>query len=419
MTAGLSDAHEDGAATPAPAPASGPLRGAGALRTRALDLLDRLASRSRLRRLDPLGDLSADALDLTHNDYLGLRDDPETQAAALAAARSLPHGAGASRLLGGEHAVFGELEAAFAAFKAAPAALFFPSGYAANEAVLPALATLFGPRELRIFSDSLNHASLIDGIRLTGLPNTQRVIYKHNDLKALAAALRASDAEVNVIVTESLFSMDGDVADLRGLLRLARAHRGVLVIDEAHASFCLGPEGRGLVPALEALPGESLWDDVITIDTCGKAFGAQGAFVSGPQWLRDLLINTARTFIYTTAPSPWTAAALLATLQRSPLLEPRRARLAAIGGTVRDTLVAAGFDIGPTVSHIVPVLCGGDARAIDWANALRAAGIRVKPIRPPTVPEGTSRLRLSLHAGLSDAQVDRLCAAMIGLARHD
>jgi len=233
-----------------------------------VEVLAGLTAQDRLRSLSPTpSDLRAD---LTHNDYLHLRDDAELHAAALARAQELPFGAGASRLLGGEHPIFRTLERAFAAFKGAPDALYFPSGYAANEALLSTLSTLPG---VAIFSDALNHASLIDGIRLGGLPKERRNVFPHLDLVALERALAHSDAAVNVIVVESLYSMDGDVAPLSALHALAAKHRGVLVVDEAHANFCLGAQGKGLVTDRV---------DVITVDTCGKAMAAQGAFVCGP-----------------------------------------------------------------------------------------------------------------------------------------
>ncbi len=375
---------------------------ASELGRRALRALADLAAASRLRSLVP-SPHAPDALDLTHNDYLGLRDDEGHQAALRAAAFALPCGAGASRLLGGEHPIFSTLERAFAAFKQADASLYFPSGYAANESVITTLARLPGTA---FFSDALNHASLIDGFRLAALPAARKAIYRHADVADLEARLRASDAPVNVIVSETVFSMDGDIAPLGELARLAAAHRGVLVLDEAHAVFALGEAGRGLATSAH-LGGCEL----ITVDTCGKALGAQGAFVSGPAWLRELLVNWARPFIYTTAASPWIAAALLETLARAPLMQARRERLASVHEKVRAGLLRRGLDLGGSKTHIIPILLGDDAAALAWSARLAAQRIHARAIRPPTVPEGGARLRLSLHAAVTDEQIERLIAA--------
>lgn len=370
----------------------------------AQEVLAALSAKDRLRTLSPTP--SGLRADLTHNDYLHLRDDAELHAAALAHAQELPFGAGASRLLGGEHPIFRTLEQAFAAFKGTPDALYFASGYAANEALLSTLSSLPG---VAVFSDALNHASLIDGIRLGGLPKERRIVFPHLDLVGLERALAQSDAAVKVVVVESLYSMDGDVAPLAALLELATRYRGVLVVDEAHANFCLGPQGKGLVAAARLDP--TSLPSVITIDTCGKAMAAQGAFVCGPAWLRHLLINRARSFIYTTAPSPWIAAALLAVIDASPRYEARRARLATIGTYVREKLRAKGLSLGPTSSHVIPVIFGSDAAALAAAEGLAARGFRARAVRPPTVPEGTARVRLSLHSALTDADVDALIEA--------
>ena len=255
------------------------------------------------------------------------------------------------------------------------------------------------------FSDQLNHASLIDGLRLANIPATQRLIYPHLDYDALEQALSKSRADVNVIMTESLFSMDGDTGDLARLYALAQDYRGVLLIDEAHAVGVRGNDGSGLI-AEHDLDHHQL----ISVNTCGKALGSSGAFVCGPTWFIDYLINTARHFIYTTAPSPWLAAALqaaLAYVQDYP--QPRR-HLAALAQTLREQLRAAGFDIGTSCSHIIPLLVADTKQALHWAQQLAAEKIIVGAIRPPTVP--VPRLRLSLHAALDHVQVERLLAAL-------
>jgi len=370
--------------------------------------LDDLEAGSRRRRLEISPAFAAPAplppgqrmIDLTHNDYLGLRADPEFQERVRAAVADLPVGSGGSRLLGGEHPVFTALEREFAHFKGAPDALYFPSGYAANEAVASALARL---PDVAFHSDALNHASLIDGIRLGGLPKERRPVFRHRDLAHLEQLLAASTARFNVIFTESVFSMDGDVADLAGIARLARAYRGVLVVDEAHAILCLGQDGQGLA-ATSGLGS----DELITVNTCGKALGAAGALVAGPTWIKEFLVNTARPFIYTTAPSPWTAAALRVALHMAPGLAQRRTRLTRLADAVRTELARYGYDTGASTTHILPLIVGADTAALRFSAALADRAIHVRAIRPPTVPEGTARLRLSLHAALADTDAQRL-----------
>ncbi len=374
----------------------------------ALAFLDDWEQAGRRRQLISLGDAPPGRLDLTHNDYLGLRSDAAFQAQALAAAAGWPVGAGASRLLGGEHAVFRALERQFAQFKRAPDALFFGSGYAANEACVASLAR-FGAR---IFSDSLNHASIIDGVRLSGGASGERVIFPHGDLEALERGLANSPADHNLILCESLFSMDGDRANLERLAELAKSYRGLLMIDEAHAIGALGPNGRGLVPAAGLDP-----ETTITVNTCGKALGVQGALVCGPSWFRELLINTARPFIFSTGPSPWCAAALQVAIDYVATLDPRRAWLEAASLELIAVLGKLGFDTGTSSSFIIPILCGSDRRALALAERLNQAGLWTRAIRPPTVPEGMARVRISLHAGLNDADLARIIAAFEEVAR--
>ena len=341
-------------------------------------------------------------LDLNHNDYLGLRANRTWQRRVWQRCQALPVGSGGSRLLGGEFAIFEQLEQQFADFKHAPRALFFPSGYAANSACVPALAHALP--QAQFFSDQLNHASLIDGFRLAKIPPAHKHIYPHLDYEALEQALSASRAEVNVIISESLFSMDGDTCDLTRLHKLAQQYRGMLLIDEAHAVGVCG-DGSGLIAA-HALDHRQL----ISVNTCGKALGSSGAFVCGPTWFIDYLINTARHFIYTTAPSPWLAVAVqeaIAYVQNNP--QPRQ-HLAALARTLRERLLAQGFDLGTSSSHIIPLLVKNSAQALHGAQQLATAKISVGAIRPPTVP--VPRLRLSLHAALDAEQLVRLCAVL-------
>jgi 8-amino-7-oxononanoate synthase len=343
-------------------------------------------------------------IDLTHNDYLGLRSDAKFQARARHASEGLPVGAGASRLLGGEHPIFQMVEKDFATFKQAEAALYFVSGFAANEAVAVAIGQLGGS----IFSDALNHASIIDGVKLSRLPSERRVVYPHNDLAALETMLKDSKAPINFIYTESVFSMDGDLADLRTLHHFAEAYRGILVIDEAHAVGCFGPQGSGLIAA----SGLDHHTNILSINTCGKALGVQGAFVCGPESWRKYLINTARPFIYSTAPSPWLVAALKESIAYVSTLNQARENLAAMGDELRFFLKQQGFETGPSESQIVPLILGDEARALKAAALLSECDVLVKAVRPPTVPRGTSRLRLSLHTGITAADAKILINAL-------
>jgi 8-amino-7-oxononanoate synthase len=351
-----------------------------------------LESSQRRRSLRPL--TGGPAVDLTHNDYLGLRSHSEFQARARLAASSWPVGSGASRLLGGEHAVYGAVEQDFARWKGAESALFFPSGYAANEALMSALKI----GDVAIFSDSLNHASLIDGMRLARLAPHQKYIFPHNELVSLDKMLRESQAAIKIIVVESLYSMDGDFCAAHALMKLCDAHRALLVVDEAHALGVYGPEGQGWMPA-HGIPHHHY----ISINPCGKAMAASGAFICGPLWLRDYLINTARSFIYTTGPSPWIAAALQESIRTIANASQLRSIFHARVLRVLSQLRELGFDCGQSQSHIIPVIMGEEQQTLAAEKFCQARGLMARAIRPPTVPESSCRLRLSLHAGLQDA----------------
>ncbi len=368
--------------------------------------LEAIRQQQRWRQLLPLRD-SEDTVNLSHNDYLALRSDVHFQDLAWQAARHWPAGSGASRLLGGEHVIYGELEQAFSQWKGAESALYFSSGYAANEALMKALAL----EGACFFSDSLNHASLIDGMALAKLGPEQKHIFRHNDLAHLEELLQRFPCDLPVIVTESLFSMDGDYCPLPELAALARSYRALLVLDEAHSLGIVGPQGQGLLSA----HGLS-HDQILTINPCGKAMGGMGALIAGPNWFRDYLVNTARSFIFSTGPSPWTAAALLESVRYVAELQERRSRLAELSLRIRHRLGSMGFDCGAGSSHIIPVLLGSEVRALAAEQYLASQGIKTKAIRPPTVAVGTSRLRISLHAGLHDADLTRLFHAFEGLS---
>ncbi|RZA11172.1 MAG: 8-amino-7-oxononanoate synthase, partial [Proteobacteria bacterium] len=360
----------------------------------AREKLKAIEAQGRLRSLRTLASASlggnaACAMDLTHNDYLNFRDDFAFQERARAAARDWPIGAGASRLLGGEHRIYAELESAFSQWNGSEASLYFTSGYAANETLITVLAQF----DADFFSDALNHASLIDGMRLArSSSRDSKHIFRHNDLDHLAHQLKTSKKRAKVVVTESLFSMDGDKAPLRELSALCQEFEALLVVDEAHALGVYGQTGSGLTEEFGLDP-----KSLITINPCGKAMAASGALISGPAWLRTLLINMGRGFIYSTGASPWVASGLRANLDTIAKAGDRRSHLTALSHELREGLTLLGLDYGTSKSHIIPLILGSEARSLKAEHALAERGILARAIRPPTVPEGSCRLRLSLH----------------------
>jgi 8-amino-7-oxononanoate synthase len=331
------------------------------------------------------------------NDYLGLASHPTLLAAATRVLPEQGFGAGAARLVTGNLPAHRELEETLATFLGRPAALAFPSGYQANLGTLTALA---GPDDL-IVSDAANHASLIDGCRLS---RARIAIYAHADAAAAARALSTPGSfRRRLLVTESLFSMDGDAAPLAALAASAQAADAILIVDEAHALGVSGPGGRGLCAAAGVAP------DVL-VGTLGKAFGAAGGFVTGDLALRDLLLNRARTFVFTTAPPAPVAAAAAAgvALAASPEGDERRARLRS-----NVTLLAELLRVEAPPGPILPVVLGKDRLALAAAAALRNEGLFVPAIRPPTVPEGTARLRVTLSSEHSRAEIERLAQALL------
>jgi 8-amino-7-oxononanoate synthase len=326
------------------------------------------------------------------NDYLGLTTDPGVVAAAHRALDRWGTGSGASRLVTGSRPVHAELESALASWKGCERAVVFPTGFAANLSVL----SVFGTEGAHVFSDELNHASIIDGCRL-GRAGVS--VYPHGDLDALDAALARTPGRP-IVISDTVFSMDGDRADLPGLLAVAARHRALVVLDEAHA--VLGPE----------LPAGPLGVDVLRVGTLSKTLGSLGGFVAGPARFVELLINRARPYIFTTATTPADAAAALAAVAvvRSPRGVVLRDRLA---GLVDRVAVAVGRH--GHASPIVPVVIGDEADALSASAALLAQGLWVPAIRPPTVPRGTSRLRITLSAIHTDEQVDRLVDALVRL----
>ena len=371
--------------------------GMGTLGERIEATLDALREQSQFRTLE-----NPQGINLYSNDYLGLAHDPRLKQAtleALAAGDSI--GATGSRLLSGNSPEWEALESEFAEFAGTESALYFGSGYAANLGLIAAIA---GPSDL-IFSDALNHASLIDGIRLS---DAKKVIYPHADLQFLEAALceHRRHAGTKLIVTESVFSMEGDVAPLARMADLAAAHGAELIVDEAHAVGVHGPGGRGICAAL------GLERRVFaSVHTCGKALASAGAFVCGSGALRDFLINRARTFIFSTAMPPYLAAQIRAALALARTADEKRAHLRTISEILRTRLSAAGISCGRSCSQIIPIYLGTNDAALAVAACFQDAGFAVRAIRPPTVPAGTSRLRLSLTASLSLEEIHRLAAA--------
>jgi 8-amino-7-oxononanoate synthase len=349
----------------------------------------------------PQGTLDgANVVSFASNDYLGLSAHPAVRGAAHDALERWGTGAGASRLVTGSRLVHAELEDELAQWKGSEAAVCFPTGFAANLGVLSVLA---GPG-VHIFSDELNHASIIDGCRLS---RAQLTVYRHGDLGQLDELLVAGDAGPqmpSLVVTDSVFSMDGDVAPLDELVALCARRGALLVIDEAHA--VLGPR-------LELLPTSEMAQPVIRVGTMSKSLGALGGFVAASRDVVDLLINRARPYIFSTALSPADAAAALSALRilRSSEGEALVERLAALV----QRMSRAGVVPPEHCSPIIPVILGSEQAAIDASTTLLEDGLWVPAIRPPTVPVGTSRLRVTLSAAHRDDDVTRLIDALHSL----
>ena len=320
------------------------------------------------------------------NNYLGLADHPRVREAAADAARRWGVGASGSRLISGNMTVHRRLESRIAEFKGTDAALLFGSGYMANTGIIPTLAQ---EGEV-VFSDELNHASIVDGCRLS---RAETFVYDHGDVEHLAWGLRQARGRASLIVTDSVFSMDGDIAPLEDIVRLARDHDVRVMVDEAHATGTVGPEGRGAV----ATAGLTSEVDLI-VGTLSKALGAYGAFAACDTQLARYLVNCSRSFIYSTAPSPPVVAAAAEALEIL-IEEPRRVRrLRQNAEFFRSELSRRGFDVATTGSHIVPLITGDPELAMKMTERALERGVFAQAIRPPTVPEGESRLRLAVMA---------------------
>jgi 8-amino-7-oxononanoate synthase len=355
-----------------------------------------------LREQDQFRELSIPAgIDLGSNDYLGLSTDSRLKDAIVRAVTADRRVASTgSRLLSGNAERWEELEAEFAQFAGTEAALYFPSGYAANIGVLTSVLK----RTDTVFSDSSNHASIIDGIRLSF---ARKVVFPHLDLEYLEKAMKRTAGE-KVVVVESVFSMEGDRAPLADLVALCNRYEAALIVDEAHSVGVDGPQGRGMIAAI----GRS--ETVLaTIHTCGKALASMGAFVAGSRTLHDFLVNRARTFIFTTALPPYCAAHIQQALKLAREADPARVRLKELSEYLRQNLNAVGFETGKSDSQIIPLILGSNEAALRFAASVASAGFAIRAIRPPTVPAGTARLRLSLNAKLSFANLDAVTEALV------
>jgi 8-amino-7-oxononanoate synthase len=362
------------------------------------DLRD-LAERGRLRTL-----CGRAGVDFTSNDYLGLAESEELKrAAAEAVARGVPAGSGGSRLLRGNHPEHEALESEAAVYFGAETALYFGGGYVANFAIFSTLPQ----RGDLVIHDELIHASVHEGLRRG---RADFVAAAHNDVDAFEAAIvrwRANGGKGRPwLAIESLYSMDGDSPNLAELVDVADRHDAMVVIDEAHATGVLGPQGRGLAASFEGR------DNVITLHTCGKALGTAGGLVLGPRTIRDFLVNRARPFIFATAPSPLIAAITRVALEICRTNPERRDRLARLVQFAGNEL-RRRCNIGASGSHILPIIVGADRAAVALAASLQRRGFDVRAIRPPTVPEGTARLRIALTVNVDEAIVADLFEALV------
>jgi 8-amino-7-oxononanoate synthase len=340
-------------------------------------------------------------LSFCSNDYLGLANHPEVVAAFHRGLDEYGAGSGAAHLISGHTRAHHALEEELAAFVGRPRALLFSTGYMANLGVVSAL---LGHGD-RVFEDQVNHASLLDGARLSG---ARLIRYRHGDCTALEQRLADAPAGEYLVATDGVFSMDGDLAPLPGLAALATACKAWLLVDDAHGLGVIGPGGRGTAAHYGLDPAQV----PILMGTLGKAFGTFGAFVAGSEALVETLIQEARTYIYTTAPPPAVAAATRAALRLVREQDWRRDQLQALLRRYREGAAQLGVELADSPTPIQPLIVGEASAALRLRDALRARGILIGAIRPPTVPPGSARLRITFSATHSEAQVDRLLAAL-------
>ena len=348
-----------------------------------------------------------EVINFSSNNYLGIANHPALAAAAKEAIDRYGCGSGASRLISGNMALHEELENRLAKFKGTEAALVFNSGFQANTGIIPTLA---GEGDV-ILSDALNHASIIDGCRLS---RAKTVVYGHCDLNRLETALKqAAGARRKLIVTETIFSMDGDEAPLTGVVELAARYDAVVMVDEAHATGLFGPGGAGVASKL------GLSDRVsVQMGTLGKALGGFGAYVAGSGALRELLINRCRSFIFTTSLPPAIAAMAVAALGLVEREPERREALWANCRLLAQGLKQIGFSLGEIQNPILPLIIGEAGKCMRFSEQLFERGVFAQGIRPPTVPEGTSRLRVTLMATHSREQMEKALGAFKELKEY-
>ncbi len=345
-------------------------------------------------------------INFSANDYLGLASDARLVEAATAAAAIHGWGAGASPVVSGRTAQHALLEERLAEFEQAEAAILFPSGFAANAGIIPALVE----EGDALFADEKNHASLIDGCRLT---LAERFVYPHSDMKSLAKLLESKGPfRRRLIVTDSLFSMDGDFAPLIELGGLAKNYNAMLMVDEAHATGVWGAHGRGAVEHFAAKHPELEEQVSIRVGTLSKAFGSSGGFVTGQRRLIEWLYNRARSYVFSTAPPAALAAAAIEALNLVQSEPRRRERVQDLAQQVRRSLQAQGWNTGNSTSQIIPLIIGAPDMAVRLSEQLIEAGCYVPAIRPPSVPEGESLLRISLSASHTDDQIAQLVFAL-------
>ena len=334
------------------------------------------------------------------NNYLNLANDRRIRQAAIEAMEKYGFGAAASRLICGSMSPHEELEAEFARFLNKEAALYFPSGWTANQALL----TTLPQKDDLVLIDRFDHASIIDAVKTS---EADFRTYRRNQPDRLGKYLADNKYNNRFIVTESVFSMDGDVAHLAELVNLKNKYNALLIVDEAHSLGCSGKTGAGLCEQ------EGILDDVdIIVAPLGKAVAATGGIIAGPKAVKDYLINKARPFIYTTAPSPVVAAAALKSLEIIRSEPQRRQRLQNNAEFLRNAFTEMGLNIGNSTTQIIPVIIGDSAKAMDISKKLFEAGYFISAIRPPTVPPGTARLRVSVQSDHTQEQLEGLCETL-------
>ncbi len=370
-------------------------------------LADARAHRQQTERWRTRQVAKSNTLDFAGNDYLGLAQDPRVSEAQAAGARRYGAGAGASHLVSGHLEIHDTLEEALARWTGRERALLFSTGYMANLGVLQALAD----RHTAIFQDRLNHASLIDGAALSGARSRR---FHHRDAIDLASLLARSECAHKLVVSDGVFSMDGDIADIATLVEVSQRQSAWLMIDDAHGVGVLGDNGSGCVG--------STWNSAevpILVGTLGKALGTAGAFVAGDAELIEHLIQFSRSYIYTTAQPPAIAAATVKALEIVQSEPELRAQLNANIAYFRREALLLGLPLNDSATPIQPLILGDEVRTLRWAAQLQQRGMHVGAIRPPTVPSGEARLRITLSAGHTRTHIDQLLAALTTCQREE